>query len=70
MSENARYNSPVRGKSAEQILADPECSYDGPIGYYLRVAAQVRTNQELAEVLAKASDDSGHLQHNVFCLRS
>jgi hypothetical protein len=45
-----------------------DCTYEGPIGYYLRVAAQVRTNQELAAALAKASDDSGQLQRRIVIL--
>ena len=34
----------------------------GPVGEYLRVAAQVRCNQELVAALKQASDDSGKLQ--------
>jgi hypothetical protein len=68
MPENARYVSQVKDKTAEQILATSDCTYEGPIGYYLRVAAQVRTNQELAAALAKASDDSGQLQRRIVIL--
>src|SRR5258708_4382292 len=68
MSDGSSYVSEVKDKTAEQILATSNCSYDGPIGYYLRVAAQVRTNQELAAALAKASDDSGKLQWRIVIL--
>jgi hypothetical protein len=68
MSESANYINEVKDKTAEQILAASHCSYEGPIGYYLRVAARVRTNRELAIALAKASGDSGKLQSRIVML--
>lgn len=62
------YDSQVKDKTAEQILAASDCTYEGPIGHYLRVAAQVRTNQELSQALAKASEDSGKLQGRIMIL--
>lgn len=49
-------------------MAASNCSYDGPIGQCLRIAAQVRTNQELTGALAKASDDSGKIQYRIVML--
>jgi hypothetical protein len=68
MVDGPSYVSQVKDKTAEQILASSDCSYQGPIGEYLRVAAQVRTNQELAAALAKASEDSGKLQSRIVLL--
>jgi hypothetical protein len=65
--ENASYGT-VKGKTAEEILATADCSYPGPIGEYLRVAAQIRTNQELISALSKASADGGNLQSRIILL--
>jgi hypothetical protein len=46
--QDHNYDLQVKDKTTEQILAAPNCSYDGLIGYDLRVAAQVRTNQDFS----------------------
>jgi hypothetical protein len=51
------YDDYVRNKSAEGILENPSTAY-GDIGTYLRVAAQVRSTQELIAQLKQASEDS------------
>jgi hypothetical protein len=68
MVEGANYVNQVKGKTAEQILATPDCNYEGPIGQYLHIAAQVRTNQELAAAWQRASEDSGKLQSRIVIL--
>jgi hypothetical protein len=51
------YESEIKGKSAEELLAHPliRGGTDQDYYTYLRVAAQVRTNQELMEELKRAS---------------
>ena len=51
------YETYVKGKTAEQILARPE-TRSTVYQSYLQVAAQVRSNQELIAELKKASHDS------------
>lgn len=58
----------VKDKSAEQILATPNYDFTGPVGEYLRVAAQVRANQELVSALTEASKGSDRLQRRVLSL--
>lgn len=58
----------VQERTAEEILATVGSSTDGALGEYLRVAAQVRTNQELTSKLDRASTDSGKLQHQIVVL--
>jgi len=65
--EDSNYGR-IKGKTAEEILATVDCSYAGPIGEYLRIAAQVRTNQELTTVLTQASTESGNLQKKIVVL--
>jgi len=57
----ANYFTYVKGKNAEEILASADADYPGPVGEYLRVAAQVRSTQELVASLTTASTDSGKL---------
>jgi hypothetical protein len=52
------YLSCVKGKTAEEILAQPRTSASD-ISTYLRVAAEIRSNQELIAELKQASEDSG-----------
>jgi hypothetical protein len=66
--ENSAYISRVKDRNAEEILATAGCDDDGRLGQYLRVAAQVRTNQELTKALAQASDDSGKVARRIIWL--
>lgn len=52
------YASEIKGKSAEEILAHPNIRGGNDEDYYsyLRLAARVRTNQELMSELKKASE--------------
>ena len=56
-SDNLNYTAHVKGKNAEEILAAQGCDAGGPLGEYLRLAAQVRTHQELAAALDGLDDD-------------
>jgi len=62
MPESGNYVAHVKGSSAEDILANVSSPVAGPVGEYLRIAAQVRSNQELATALTQASEASGRLQ--------
>jgi hypothetical protein len=66
--ENLIYFSRVKDRTAEEILATAGCDDDGRLGQYLRVAAQVRSDQELARALAQASDDSGKVARRIIWL--
>jgi hypothetical protein len=68
MPEGLTYINEVKGKTAEEVLALADCASAGPKGDYLRIAAQVRTNQELAGELRTASRDSGKLQLRLIIL--
>jgi len=63
----------VQGKSAEEILRTAGGTaaggpVDGVVGEYYRLAAQVRSTQELIEALKKASASSDALSTRVFRL--
>lgn len=51
----------IKGKTTEEILASNLAGEGNTRGEYLRVAARVRSNQELIASLQKASDDSSYL---------
>ena len=68
MADGRDYTNEVKDKSSEEILANPNCNYDGPIGEFLRTAAQVRSLQELIKQLERASADSSELQCRLFWL--
>lgn len=51
------YSTGVKGKTAEQILAQAESGH-ADLGAYLIAAAQVRSNEELIAALRQASSDS------------
>ncbi len=63
------YDEQVEGKSAEQILQTAGGGtggpYQGPEGEYLRIAAQVRSTQELIEELKKGSASNNTLSKRV-----
>jgi hypothetical protein len=61
----ATYDSYVKGKTAEQILSEQQAALDAPIATYLRLAAAVRSDQELIEALRLASDDSSKLTQKI-----
>ena len=65
---NGDYVNEVQGETSENLLAKKNCADPGPIGEYLRTAAQVRSRQELIVELMRASADSGELQRRLFCL--
>lgn len=58
----------VRGKTAEGVLAHDLTGESNARGEYLRVAAQVRSNQELVESLKQASQDSGLVSRRIVYL--
>lgn len=62
------YNNYVKGKSAEEILAQADGGYPGSVGDYLTVAAQVRSNEDLISALKKASSDSDRTARKIVCL--
>jgi hypothetical protein len=55
---NASYTAHVEGRSAEEILANVSASGPGPLGEYLRIAAQVRSQLELEKALREESASS------------
>jgi hypothetical protein len=64
----SNYENTDKEKTADEILSSAGCDVSGALGEYLRVAAQVRTSQELAADLRRASADSGKLQRRVMIL--
>ena len=68
MSKEQHYLDFVKGKTAEDILAHGGGAITGPIGEYIRVAATVRTNQELISALDRASADNTRLARRLVWL--
>jgi len=66
------YEERIEGKSAEQILQTAAGGiggvWQGPEGEYLRIAAQVRSTQELIEELKRASASNNAFSRRVFWL--
>jgi hypothetical protein len=63
----SQYDSFVKGKTAEDILALPNTA-DANQSPYLQVAAQIRSNQELVQALKTASEDSGKTANKIVYL--
>jgi len=68
MGKEEHYENYVKGKTAEEILATGAGAITGPIGEFIRVAAAVRTNQQLISALDQASKESGKLGRKVVWL--
>jgi hypothetical protein len=66
------YEERVKGRSAEELLltagGGAGGAVQGPEGEYFRIAAQVRSTQELIEELKKASASNNAFSTRVFCL--
>jgi len=71
-TEMAHYEERVKGRSAEQILETAGGGSGGAVvgadGDYLRVAAQVRSTQELIEERKKAAASNTVFSKRVFWL--
>ena len=57
----ATYSEHIEGKTSEEILGNDRCINEVGTGEYLRVAANVRSNQELIAHLKQDSINSGCL---------
>jgi hypothetical protein len=65
----SNYKALVEGKTAEQILAtDQAWAANGTVSSCLRIAAQVRSNEELISELKRASADSGKVSRQLVAL--
>lgn len=65
----SNYESSVKGRTAEQILANDQAwTTNHVVSSYLQIAAQVRSNEELIAELKHASADSGRMSQRLVCL--